>query len=199
MYFPSNRKTLTQESKNYHRYKRADASCAHQADDHSDNITECLALQRCDVDLRRRIISVRKIVQTKTEKSGQVFLTPKTKRSVRTLALIPGIEELIPEGLKPEDYLFPSRQPGSSVVMGEITVRRLARVYAKKAGLPEIKVHEFRHSCASNLLRKNVPLRVVANWLGDTEATVLNYYSHMFGDEAEVIPQVITDSFRETA
>ena len=81
MYFPSNRKILTQESKNYHRYKRADASCAHQADDHSDNITECLALQRCDVDLRRRTISVRKIVQTKTEKSGQVFQRLKSTSS----------------------------------------------------------------------------------------------------------------------
>ena len=29
-----------------------------------------------------------------------------------------------------------------------------------------------------------VPLRIVAHWLGDTEATVLAYYSHMFPDES---------------
>lgn len=160
-------------------------------------ITECLALQRRDVDLKARTISIRKIVQTKTEKGGQVLLTPKTKRSVRTLALVPGVAELIPPNMQPDDFLFPTRQAGPSKVMGEITVRRLAGFYAKKAGLPVIKVHEFRHSCASNLLRKNVPLRVVANWLGDTEGTILNYYSHMFGDEAEVVPSVIAESFGE--
>lgn len=158
-------------------------------------LTECLALQRGDIDLKGKTISIRRIVQTKTEKGGQEFFTPKTKRSLRTLALIPGIEGLIPQDLRREDYLFPSRQAGSSKVIGEITVRRLAKLYALKAGLPPIKVHEFRHSCASNLLRQNVPLRVVANWLGDTENTVLSYYSHMFQDEAQVIPGIIAKNF----
>ena len=109
--------------------------------------------------------------------------------------MIPGIEELLPPDLAPDDFLFPSRQAGPSKVTGEITVRRLAKHYAKKAGLPPLKVHEFRHSCASNLLRQNVPLRVVANWLGDTEATILNYYIHMFKDEAEMIPNIIVQNF----
>lgn len=159
-------------------------------------LTECLALQRCDIDLRNKTISIRKILATKTVKGGQVFQTPKTKRSVRTLTLVPGVEELLPPNMKPDDFLFPSRYAGDSKVTGEITVRRLAKVYAKKAGLPAIKVHEFRHSCASNLLRNNVPLRVVANWLGDTEATILNYYSHMFQEEAQIIPQVIIQNFQ---
>ena len=73
--------------------------------------------------------------------------------------------------MEPDDFLFPSKQAGDSKITGEITVKRLAKVYAKKPGYPEIKVHEFRHSCASNLLRNNVPLRVVVNWLGDTKAT----------------------------
>jgi hypothetical protein len=51
------------------------------------------------------------------------------------------------------------------------------------AGLPPIKVHEFRHSCASNLIKEGIPLRIVARWLGDTEGTVLSYYSHLFPDE----------------
>lgn len=109
--------------------------------------------------------------------------------------MIPGIEELLPPDLAPDDFLFPSRQAGPSKVTGEITVRRLAKHYAKKAGLPPLKVHEFRHSCASNLLRQNVPLRVVANWLDDTEATILNYYSHMLKDEAEMIPNIIVQNF----
>ena len=74
--------------------------------------------------------------------------------------------------MEPDDFLFPSKQAGYSKITGEITVRRLAKVYAKKAGLPAIKVHEYRHSCASNLLRNNVPLRVVVNLPSDTKATI---------------------------
>ena len=159
-------------------------------------ITECLALQRRDINLRLRTISISKIVQTKTEQGGQYIQSPKTKRSIRTLALIDGIEDLLPPNMKPDDFLFPSKQPTKNTkVVGEMTVRRKVAAYAKKAGLPVIKVHEFRHSCASNLLRLDVPIRVVANWLGDTEATIMNYYSHMFKEEASLIPNVIQKEF----
>ena len=160
-------------------------------------LTECLALQRSDIDLRNQTISIRKIVQTKTLHRGQVFLTPKTKRSIRTLALIPAVADLIPGNLKQDDYLFPARLEGRGKVEGEISVRRKAKKYAMMAGLEPLKVHEFRHSCASNLLRENVPLRVVANWLGDTEATILNFYSHMFTDEAKIVPQIMMDKFSD--
>lgn len=159
-------------------------------------LTECLALQRCDIDLRNKTISIHKILATKMVKGGHVFQTPKTKRLVRTLALVPGVEELFPPNLKPDEFLFPFRQAGDSKVTGEITVRRLAKVYTKKSGPPAIKIHEFKHSCASNLLRNNVPLRVVANWLGDTEATIPNYYSHMFQEEAQIASQVIIQNFQ---
>jgi len=69
-------------------------------------------------------------------------------------------------------------------------VRRKAKRYATKPGLRTIKVHEFRHSCVCNLIRQGKPLRVVANWVGDTEATVLAHYSHMFKDEAQSVPDV---------
>ncbi|MBP5091558.1 MAG: site-specific integrase [Bacilli bacterium] len=159
-------------------------------------ITECLALQRGDIDLKNKTISIRRIVQTKTEQGGQYFQSPKTKRSVRTLALVDGIEDLLPPNLKSEDFLFPARQSSPGKVTGEMTVRRLVTHYARKAGLEPIKVHEFRHSCASNLLRKGIPIRIVANWLGDTEGTIMNYYSHVFQEEANVIPSVILETFR---
>lgn len=147
-------------------------------------MTECIALKYSDFDLDNNTVSVKRIVLTKSIYRQQIFTTPKTKRSIRTLALLPEIKEMLPEAQKSE-YLFPSDV--RSIVINEGHVRRLAKEYAKKAGLPPLKIHEFRHSCASNLLREKFPLRIVANWLGDTESTVLDYYSHMFSDEATTI------------
>jgi integrase len=153
-------------------------------------MTECLALQRSDIDTVNKTISVRQIISRKTEFDVPIFTTPKTKRSIRTLTLVPGVAELIPSRLAPQDFLFPGRR--GSPVMGEIVVRRKARKYAKMAGLPPIKVHEFRHSCASNLIKEGIPLRIVARWLGDTEGTILSYYSHLFPNEENSVGTFFT-------
>lgn len=50
-----------------------------------------------------------------------------------------------------------------------------------------LKLHEFRHSCGSNLLRGGLSIRLVAKWLGDTEVTLLGTYSHEFPDEKNMI------------
>jgi site-specific recombinase XerD len=73
-------------------------------------------------------------------------------------------------------------------VLSENTVHRLNVFYCSKAGLGHpLKIHEFRHSCASNLLKAGIPVRIVARWLGDTEATVMNVYSHLFPAEKQAI------------
>jgi len=153
-------------------------------------MTECLALKRGDIDLENKTISIKRIISRKTDFAEPIFTTPKTKRSIRTLTLIPGIAELLPANLGPDDFLFPGTW--DSIVMGEVVVRRKAKKYAKLAGLPPIKVHEFRHSCASNLIKEGIPLRIVARWLGDTEGTVLSYYSHLFPDEENSVGTYFT-------
>lgn len=50
-----------------------------------------------------------------------------------------------------------------------------------------IKLHEFRHSCVSNLLASGLPVRVVARWVGDTERMVQDTYSHLLPSEKDII------------
>ncbi len=153
-------------------------------------ITECIALRYDDFNFEDGSFSVKRIALRKSAAHKLVFTTPKTKRSLRTLRIVDGIKELFPKSHR-SDYLFPGEH---SEVVGEITVRRLAQRYAKKAGLPPLKIHEFRHSCASNLIRSGFPVRIVAQWLGDTEATVLSFYSHMFPDEKDSISNFFSET-----
>jgi len=83
-------------------------------------------------------------------------------------------------------YVFPAKQEGA-IFQGQSSVRRKAAMYAKKAGVKTIKLHEFRHSCVSNLLASSLSVRVVARWVGDTERMVRDTYSHLLPSEKDII------------
>ena len=50
----------------------------------------------------------------------------------------------------------------------------------RKAGLPWLRLHDLRHGCATFLLAKNVPDRVIMEVLGHAEIGVtMNTYAHV--------------------
>jgi Site-specific recombinase XerD len=144
-------------------------------------ISECLALKWSDFS--DDSFKVSRIVCVKTLSKKQIFTSPKSVNSVRTLPIVAAIKPLLKE--RETGWLFPGQF--GATVMGATSVYRLNRRFAKKAGFEPIKIHEFRDSCASNLIRSGISSRLVAKWLGDKEATILNYYSHEFPDEKNVI------------
>ena len=58
----------------------------------------------------------------------------------------------------------------------------------KRAGLPDIRFHDLRHTCATLMLCEGVHIKVVQELLGHaTIAITLDTYSHLLpgmGDEA---------------
>jgi integrase len=51
------------------------------------------------------------------------------------------------------------------------------------AGLPAgLTAYSLRHSCASWLMNQGVPTRMIADFLGTSEAMVLKHYGHLAGD-----------------
>lgn len=50
--------------------------------------------------------------------------------------------------------------------------------YATKAGLEDVRLHDLRHTAASQMLMAGVPLSVVAERLGCTEGNILRTYRH---------------------
>ena len=49
------------------------------------------------------------------------------------------------------------------------------------AGVKKIRIHDFRHSCASLLISKGANVTLVAKYLGHSKIEeTLNTYSHMF-------------------
>lgn len=72
----------------------------------------------------------------------------------------------------------------------------------QKVGLKHIRFHDLRHTFASMLLSRNVPLIDVSNFLGhSTISTTANIYGHLDKSSkiasAKVISQIFNDKKRQ--
>jgi integrase len=79
-----------------------------------------------------------------------------------------------------EDLVFTSRT-GKPILPRN--VNRALEAVLRRAGLPQLRFHDLRHSHATLLLKKGVNLRVVQERLGhSTVAMTLGTYSHVLPD-----------------
>ncbi len=156
-------------------------------------ISECLGLMWAE--FKPDGLHIDRCACVKNDEHTMIFTSPKTKNSYRVYPILecfkPYIKELRLQEYKDVQVFEAKLRRGS--VWGQTTVRRLVIKYAALAGVKAIRLHEFRHSCVSNLLMHKQPVRLVARWAGDTESMVLNTYSHLLPNEKNVIADFMND------
>lgn len=70
---------------------------------------------------------------------------------------------------------------GNDLPLGDDVIRRRKNNNCVLAGVKQIRIHDFRHSCASLLINNGAYITLVAKYLGHTKIDeTLNTYSHMF-------------------
>jgi len=150
-------------------------------------IGEALALRWCD--FRDDGLHVERSMCFRNDKGEQYASTPKTSSSVRVLPKVDAVWRLLPDR-HGSGFCFPSSREGKCI--GPSTVRRKISEYSSAAGLKPIRIHEFRHSCATFLISSGVPVRNVSKWLGhSSEAITLKVYSHLLPSEKDVVSDFI--------
>ena len=107
----------------------------------------------------------------------------KTENSIRDYPVLDVLRPYIDTFSKQSGYIF----EGRFGPMSQTEIRRRHERYAKKAGLPVIRIHDFRHSCGSHLLRMGAKPAEIADWLGDTVETVLRVYVHVKRQEKDAL------------
>jgi integrase len=61
---------------------------------------------------------------------------------------------------------------------------RVLRPLLAQAGVPRIRFHDLRHTCATIMLSENVPAKVVSEMLGHASVAItLDIYSHVLPDQ----------------
>lgn len=138
-------------------------------------IGELKGLQHKDFDFKHDLLFVRRSVTLKTAKGKQITIDLKSHASAREYPILLNIKKLYKDVFKgyqtKKEFLFPE---------GETTIRRYNKKYSKAAKLRTIKLHEFRHSCASYLINNGMDYMQVSNWLGHkSPTTTLDVYSHL--------------------
>lgn len=163
---------------------------------------ELLGLRWHDVDLDGRTLTVR---HTLTRVDGAwVLRQPKTPHSRRTLHLAPAAagalrahylataERLLALGHRLDaDTLVFSDRWGNALHPGHVT-QRAYKPLLRRAGLPEIRFHDLRHSFASLMLSEGVRVDVVSRMLGHASpAVTLSVYAHLMpGDEEAAVARL---------
>jgi len=65
----------------------------------------------------------------------------------------------------------------------------------KRAGLPQVRFHDLRHTCATLLLSKNVNPKVVSEMLGHASiAITLDTYSHVMPSMGDATAKAMEDA-----
>lgn len=106
--------------------------------------------------------------ETKTNQGMRTIILPHRVTEILRRRKADTISQwILPDPVKPEDPV----NPGSAYLHMKTLLRR--------AGLPSIRFHDLRHSCASLLLANGVPLKHIQEWLGHSDSTTANIYAHL--------------------
>ncbi len=150
---------------------------------------ELLALRWTDLDEGRQSLTVGATLQ-KVDREFRL-LEPKTARSRRAIDL-PAIavaalrqhrasqlEERLRLGAAWQDWgLVFATEQGTPLDASSITHR--FQKLLNRAGLPRIRFHDLRHTCASLLLAQGVPPRMIMEVLGHSQISLtMNTYAHI--------------------
>ena len=153
---------------------------------------ELLGLKWTDVDLDRGVLKIQRAI---SRQDGKVVEAPlKTKNAYRTLPVsADAIDVLVQQRRKTgnSEWVFPS--PSGGPMSPDSVLHMLQRVL-KRAGLPRIRFHDLRHSCASLLINNGCGLKEVQEWLGHSDiSTTANIYGHLETQRKQAMAQKLSN------
>lgn len=142
---------------------------------------ELFALEWTDCDFNRRTIFIQHaasetngvvtIGPCKTGKGRRIDISPETVAALRQRQAI-----ALKEGSGDCRLVFPSER--GQVLRKSNFIRRVWEPIRKKAGIPNARFHDLRHTCAIMLLKENVHPKIVQERLGHASIkTTLDIYS----------------------
>lgn len=175
--------------------------------------SEVLGLKWDAFDFENRTITIRhKAIETRKDNKRVLLLKDKTKNqsSYRALPLVDDIVVLLEEHKKQIDknkklcgnsynkkYLdYICVDCMGKLFRPEYVTDHFSLIMRKnKNVLRKIRFHDLRHSCASLLLAKGIPMKEIQDWLGhSTYSTTANIYSHLEKDTKNKSANVLSNT-----
>ena len=155
---------------------------------------EINALKWSDID--GNILHIRRGITQKL-KGGDVETTPKSKSSIRDIQIPQPLLDILTEHKERQQsatHIFTDdfRVCGGERPLRDTSIENHNKTFAEQAGLPRIKIHEFRHSHVSLLANEGINIQEVARRLGHSKVQeTWNTYCHLYPREEERAVEVL--------
>ena len=140
-------------------------------------------------DLDGNVIHIKRSVAQKL-KGDDRFTPPKNKSSVRDVIaptpLLRILEEqkqraMYSKRFSEDDLICGGKRPIRDTVLDNAN-----REFAKTAGLPHIRIHDFRHTHATLLINHGINIQEIARRLGHSDVKITwNTYAHLYPQEEQ--------------
>lgn len=175
--------------------------------------SEVVGLKWDAINFENKTITIKhKAIEGKKDNKTVVILKDKTKNqsSYRTLPLVPEIISLLEEHKKQienskkicgtsynKKYLdYICVDSTGKIFRPEYVTDHFSLIMEKnKDVLRKIRFHDLRHSCASLLLAKGIPMKEIQDWLGhSTYSTTANIYAHLEKDTKNKSANVLSNT-----
>ena len=174
--------------------------------------SEVLGLKWSAIDFVNKTITIKHtIVEVKINGKNKILGKDrtKTKSSHRTLPLTDEIIIALGNAKKQQKYYkrkfkksyntkyeeYVCLKPDGSLIKPDYVTRHFP-LLLKHIGLRHIRFHDLRHSCASLLLSKNIPMKAIQEWLGHSDfSTTANIYAHLDINSKLLSAEAISSAF----
>ena len=163
--------------------------------------SEVLGLRWEYIDFENRTLTVAETLQQNT--GGSYVDETKNESSRRVLPLTQQAYDLLQEQKEQQkerkkimgSYYFDSDYvctwADGKVIQPNYLTRSFHNIL-QNSDLPMVRLHDLRHSTASNLIEHNVSIVNVADWLGHSSpTTTLNFYAHTNVEQKKRVANVI--------
>lgn len=175
--------------------------------------SEIVGLKWSNVDFEYKTITIKHTVTTCNIDGKHMCIAKdraKTKKSIRSLPLIPPIYNFLVRMKKQEeinkeffgnnyvteyeDYIY--KESNGEMIKPDFVSQNFQLQLSKISELPKIRFHDLRHSCAALLRHEGVPMEDIQKWLGHSQITTTeSIYAHFDTERHLSSAQKILNAF----
>ncbi|MBR7184561.1 MAG: tyrosine-type recombinase/integrase [Clostridia bacterium] len=148
---------------------------------------EINALRWSDID--GNIIRIRRSIAQKLQ-GGDRETGPKNKSSIRDLQAPQPLLQILADQQRRQQaanlWSLSARVCGADECLRDSSIEIHNQRYAKAAGLPHLRIHDFRHTHATLLINEGINIQEVARRLGHSDVQMTwGTYAHLYPREEE--------------
>lgn len=164
---------------------------------------EILALRKTDIDLKNKVIKVRRTLTRGINGKSKIGNKTKTYSSSRNIAITPDVEFLINTAL--EEYIENSEQllfcNKNGTAYTTQALNSCFKRFCEKHNIDKgnnVNFHQLRHTGATRLIEVGTPIEIVQKKLGHKDiTTTMDIYNTVFSEREKEVDKNVERQFEE--